>query len=330
MAGSGYFESRFALTQTTELNALVLDVKDERGQVMFKGKIPTADALGFAVGNIRDFDGLMARLQGADLYLIARVVCFKDNSLAGLRPEYALRLTDGEVFRESPRGGAWLNPYNREVWDYIGDICEEVAQLGFDEIQLDYVRFPTGGPLHNLNLGSEITGGVSKPEIMAEFARYITGRLRPYGVAVAADVFGTVILSPSDAEEIGQDYVALAQIYQVLCPMLYPSHFAPGTLGVPQPEATPYEIIYKTLEASNQLLAPLGEQGLALAEVRPWLQDFAAPWLTVDGVPAPPYTAQEIEAQLQACGDAGVSAWMLWDAANNYEGYRDFVGQPYE
>jgi len=313
-----YFEQRLGLVQRTELNAVVIDVKADQGFITFKGKIPLADALGITVNNIRDFDGLMAQLKENNIYTIARIVVFKDDTIVDQRPDFAIRVTNGEnggIYREKDWAGnyqsAWLNPYNREVWDYIVAIAQQTAALGFDEIQFDYVRFPTDATTKHEDFGD--TGGLSKVEILTAFSRYAYDQISPLGVKLSADVFGTIINSQLDASLIGQDLVELAKIYDILCPMIYPSHYANGSMGIDFPDLQPYDVIYKAMSIANEKLSAIPE-GERVAVMRPWLQDFTADWMKDHQV----YGPVQLREQIQACYDAGLTEWLLWNARNNY------------
>jgi hypothetical protein len=174
------------------------------------------------------------------------------------------------------------------------------------------VRFAATTRLDEADFGD--TQGLTRTEIILEFLRYAKKRLRPYGVRVSADVYGTIINSDVDAAIVGQDYTELAKIIDVICPMIYPSHFAGGTFGIKNPDTQPYDIIYNIMEKSAERLSAIPE-GAPRAEVRPWLQDFTATWLN----PRLNYGGAERRAQIQALKDTGVTEWLLWDPANRYE-----------
>jgi hypothetical protein len=185
------------------------------------------------------------------------------------------------------------------------------AELGFKEIQFDYVRFAATSRLEEADFGD--TKGLSRTEIILAFLRYAVERLRPYGVRVSADVYGTIINSDIDANIVGQDYTEIARIIDVICPMVYPSHFADGTFGISHPDTKPYDTIYQIMLKSNERLSriPAGEHRAA---VRPWLQDFTASWLRNYIA----YGPDEREAQILGAYDAGVTEWLFWDPANRY------------
>ena len=309
---------RMDLITNTELNAVVIDVKPDEGYITFKNKVPMADALGISVNNIPDFDALMAELKAREIYTIARFVVFKDDTIVLQRPDFAIQVTNGEnggIYRQKDWNGsysaAWLNPYNREVWEYTVDLALEVAALGFDEIQFDYVRFPTDATTKHADYGD--TGGLSKVEILTEFSQYAYDRISPTGTKLSADIFGTIINSPLDASLIGQDLTELAKIYDVVCPMVYPSHYADGSMGIDHPDLQPYDTIFKSMSLAMAKLAEIPE-GERVAIVRPWLQDFTATWVK----PHQEYGPIQLREQIDACYDAGVTEWLLWNNWNIY------------
>jgi hypothetical protein len=280
--------------------------------VAFKNKIPAADKAGVSSNYIPDIDGLLAGLKARGFYTVARVCVFKDGSIADARPDYALRLKNGGVYRESGNGVTWLNPYNRDVWAYTVDIAKGAAAVGFDEIQFDYIRFPTDRNVDNADFGD--TGGLSAVEIINEFAAYATGELRPLGARLSVDIFGTVITSDADRDLLGQDVAALAGLFDILCPMVYPSHYAPNTFGVEHPDLRPYDIVYAAVRELTKRLSELPENARRPV-IRPWLQDFTASWLKVN---FQQYGGRQVSEQISACRDAGVYEWLLWSPVNLY------------
>lgn len=324
---SAAFADRLDFMNTTELNALVIDVRDEFGNVTFKNKIAFADELGVSINYIPNIDAVLKNLNHNGIYPIARVVVFKDYAIHKTRPDFVTKLNDGSLYFETDSSGkqsfCWLNPYNRDVWEYVVDIAVEAAKLGFKEIQFDYVRFPTDSNSKNADYGD--TGGMSKTEIIAEFGKYAMERLKPYGVTVSADIFGTVIISDLDASLIGQDFLVLSEIFDVLCPMVYPSHYAENTMGIANPDLSPYEIVNETFRLANRKLsdrrAELQLEGKTVetAVIRPWLQDFTATWLKTHAV----YSGRHVRDQIQACYNNGITEWLLWDPTNRYAGAQD-------
>lgn len=299
------FESRLNICQETEINSMVIDIKESEGTIFFEG-IAAADEMGVSKDYIKDMKQFLKRLEDNDVYTIGRIVTFKDDAVAEKHPEFALKLADGTIFREKTDGPAWLNPYNRDVWKYIADIAKGAAELGFKEIQFDYFRFPTSPKMADAQFGD--TGGLSREEIIIECAKYMVEQLKPYGANVSVDVYGTIILSDLDASIVGQNYTELCKIFDYVCPMVYPSHFAHYTMDIDYPDLHPYDIIYKSLLKSNERLQ--GVEGVR-AVIRPWLQDFTASYLKNH---YQTYKKEQILEQIQACYDAGINEWLLWSS----------------
>lgn len=302
------FDSLIKLIDETELNAVVIDVKNDEGMVLYKTGLEDVQ---FSGANskiiIEDIDALLKYLNEKDIYTIARIVTFKDNKAASKFPHLAVKNTGGNVWRDR-NGQAWLNPYNRESWDYVLDIAEEAAAKGFKEIQFDYVRFPTDGNLKLINYGA--AQGESKPQAIGDFLKYARGRLSNMGAVTSADVFGLVTTAEDDMN-IGQQLEFLADSVDVICPMVYPSHYGKGMYGVAEPDFEPYKIVNYSMKKAKERL---DKNENNIAKLRPWLQDFSATYL--DNYKK--YGPAEIRAQIKASYDAGVREWILWNAANKY------------
>lgn len=289
------------LIERTELNAVVIDVKDVTGEVMHPSEVELANEIG-ATRDILDLESLVDTLEEHDIYAIARVATFEDDILPIQRPDLAV--TDsatGAQWRNYVEN-TWSNPYNREVWEYNVAVAKEAAEAGFDEIQFDYVRFPSDGPMETLSYPAEPASG--ETNAIPEFLEYANEELEPTGARVAADVFG--LAAGDGGAGVGQDIRAMAPHLDVINPMAYPSHFPAGSYGLRNPNASPYEVIENAMadfeedaDASNPDL-----------EIRPWLQDF--------DYGEPPYGPAEVEAQIQATRDSGEMGWLLWNPSNVY------------
>lgn len=314
MAGSEGFQTILDRIEGTEINAVVIDVKNDDGRITFAmDGAPVAKEIGASQNYIGDIDSLMAELKARGLYTIARVVAFRDPYLAEKKPEWSLKRKDGSQHRDN-KGMAWVNPYRTEVWDYLVSVGSEAARVGFDEIQFDYIRFATDPAMKQVVFDPEDTKGRSKTDIITEFMEYAYERLSSRNVFVSADVFGTIIGSKVDAEAVGQVYSDMACHLDYICPMIYPSHYGEGNFGIEHPDMEPYRTVCAALKLSKQDLAPAGEAGGRLATVRPWLQDFTASYLKHHIS----YGPEEIRAQIQAVYDAGYDEWILWSASNQY------------
>lgn len=295
------------LVETTKLNAMVIDIKNDSGEITYKMDYDVANTIGSTKNYIKDIKTLVQDLKAKDIYLIARIVTFKDPILAEKIPDYSIKNTDGSIFRDN-QGLAWVNPYKREVWKYVLNVASRAADLGFDEIQFDYIRFPTAPNMKNVTYGAE-EKLVSKQDLITQFTQCAANFLRSRGVKVSADVFGGIISSEQDSSIIGQDYARMSESLDSICPMVYPSQFANGCYGVENPDASPYEIVYRAMKDSQTKLSKNPN-----VVVRPWLQDFTATWLDNHVT----YDAAKIRTQIEAVYASGYDEWILWNASNNY------------
>jgi hypothetical protein len=302
------FDSLVKLVDETELNALVIDVKSDEGMVLYKTELEDVQFCG--ANNkiiINDMNEVLRYLDEKNIYSIARVVTFKDNKAASKFPHLAVKTSSGNVWRDR-NGQAWLNPYNKEAWDYVLDIAEEAVVKGFKEIQFDYVRFPTDGNLKTIDYGT--SQGKNKAQAIGDFLKYSRTRLSNMGAVVSADVFGLVTTAENDMN-IGQQLEYIADGVDVISPMVYPSHYGKGSYGVAEPDFEPYKIVNYSMKKAKERL---DKDEKSIAKLRPWLQDFSAVYLDR----YKKYGPAEIRAQIKATNDAGVSEWILWNAANRY------------
>ena len=294
-------EAALGLIEKTELNAVVIDVKGDRGMIAFKTSLPLAEqAHSNQLTTIRDAKALIDRLHHDNIYAIARIVVFKDDLLANARPDLAVKRASGAIFRDRERL-AWTDAFNTEVWDYNISIALEAARLGFDEIQFDYVRFPDAPGLKF----SKPTSMKSRLAAICGFLAEARRRLTPYNVFLAADIFGYVAWNLDDTH-IGQRLEELAPIVDYISPMLYPSCFQFGIPGYRNPVAHPYEIVFLSLQNAR-------ERGIPSIRFRPWLQAFRD-----YAFDRRVYTGAEIRAQISAAEKFGSAGWMLWNPRNEY------------
>lgn len=288
---------------TTELNALVVDLKDSSGHVFYNSQVPLANEIK-ATDPILDPAALVTELHQHQIYAIARIVIFEDPILAEARPEWAIHdSTNGGLWR-TWNGLAWVNAHRSEVWDYNIAIAKEAAAFGFDEIQLDYIRFPTDGNLATAEYGVP-HNDETRPQAIGSFLQQMYTAIAPTHAYLAADVFGLTVWETGDGQ-IGQNLETMVQYLDYICPMIYPSHFADGSMGFAIPNDHPYEVILWSLQNGEERIP---EQK---AKFRPWLQDFSLG----EGIA---YGPHEVKRQTDATHDAGLSGWMLWNAANVYQ-----------
>ena len=294
-----------AIADTTEINAFVIDMKDEFGLNYHSSDSAIRRNAG-TMGKVRDLKALLDTLKAHDILTVARIVVFKDSVTARVNPQWTIRQPNGSIWRDH-KGLAWVNPYERALWDYNIGIAEELVRLGFEEIQWDYIRFPE--PYKSLP--PQVfpgASGVTKPQAIAEFLKTADARLDRLGVRSTADIFG-LVTTVNGPLEIGQEWEKVAPVTDVLLPMVYPSHYPRGAFGVARPNAEPYKIVFTAIDKARQRNAKLG---ITKPEhVRPWLQAFS--------IGQPPYGAAEVEAQMQAVYDAGYDGWVLWHPGSNYD-----------
>ena len=279
------------------LNALELDIKDENGEVGFrKPKVALAREVG-AAKDYYDPVEVAEKAHAAGVYLIGRIVCFEDPVLSQNAPGYAIRTTSGGVWTTAA-GLGWVNQYDKRVWDYNVELGMAAAKAGFDEIQFDYVRFPTDGDLSAAVFRGKTDQ--SKTAVITSFAKYAGEKLKPLGVRVSADVFG---LSATRNMGIGQRPEKLGQYLDAIYPMVYPSHFGPGEYNLTDPNAQPGRTVGLALRDFDRKLTGLDTR------LVPWLQDFSL---------GRTYTLADVQDQIEAARDAGAEGYLLWNAAGVY------------
>lgn len=255
MAGNAGMDKLIELVDETELNALVIDIKNDDGYLTCDLNVPFAEQIGAEKHYIKDVPALVQKCKEKGIYLIARIVAFKDPVLARAVPELSLHKTDGSIFYDKS-GLAWVDPYRTEVWDYLVSVGAAAVQIGFDEVQFDYVRFSTDSGMKQVDFSASAEGR-TKTEAITGFTEYASERLRGMGAAVSADVYGVVIDSRVDQEIVGQDYAELCRSLDAISPMVYPSHYGPYNYNIPIPDAQPYDTVLAAMQASRKVLAGL-------------------------------------------------------------------------
>ncbi len=300
----GLRNSALGLIRNTELNALVIDVKGDRGMINFKSSIPLAQEVGAQkLVIVKDMKGMLQTLKENGIYTIARIVTFKDPLLASKRPEWTVKNASGETWYDREKL-PWVDPFRKEVWDYNIQVAIEAAQYGFDEIQFDYVRFPDSTRVRF----SQANTAENRVKTVNGFLMEAKNRLAPYNVFMAADIFGYVHWNYNDTD-IGQKLETLAPHLDYLSPMLYPSGFQFGIPGYRNPVAHPHEIVYLTLQKARE------RTQLPSIRFRPWLQAFRD-----YAFDRRHFTGKEIKEQIEAVEKFGSNGWMLWNPRNVYNG----------
>lgn len=305
IANSSLRDDALALQGSTAINALVIDIKGDRGQTPYPSlarQVVGADVnVSEAAPRVPDLANLINQLHARGLYLIARIVVFKDDPLAEARPEWAVHDSRGKPWRDR-ENLRWIDPTIRAAWSHQFDIAEEAARLGFDEVQFDYLRFPDASGLRF----SETNTQTNRVAAITEFLKAARARLRPYNVFLSADIFGYVCWNPDDTA-IGQQIETLSTALDYISPMLYPSAFTWGLPGCSRPTEHPAEIVGRSLAEAKR------RTGLPGVRFRPWLQafrDFA--------FDRRDFEAGEIREQVDAAEAAGTDGWMLWNPRNRY------------
>ncbi len=290
----------YELAAASEINAVVIDVKDNSGKLSYQSGLSAVNEIGASTTRIADLGALLRECEENGLYTIGRLVVFADPVFASAHPDLAIQTPSGAIWRDHTRSG-WANPHATATWDYNVAIACEVASLGCREIQFDYVRFPSDGNLDAIRY--PIKQEIRPAEVIETFLGRARQALAPYGVFLAADVFGLVTSFATDMR-IGQVFENVARQVDFVCPMMYPSHYAPGNYGLPDPDAEPYLTIRTGLTHALDRM-----DGLGTALLRPWLQDFS--WRHR-------YGPDEVRAQIRAARELGVMGYMLWNPRNVY------------
>ncbi|MEJ2415170.1 MAG: putative glycoside hydrolase [Sulfurimonas sp.] len=291
------------LIDNSEINAIVVDVKNEYGSTVFWTKFKEANKYGAHLKRTnRDIEKFMKKLKDRNIYTIARIVTFKDELQASNNYEYAIKNNDqNKTLWRNHDGMAWVDPYDKRSHIYTISIAEEAAKVGFDEINFDYVRFPAKDGL----CLSKKQNQKNRIKAIGKFLDTAQNRLRKYGVFISVDIYGNVCWSKDD-NGIGQTIDSLAKHADYIAPMLYPSGFASGSFGKEHPAKHPYIVIYRSIVHISDKIDPL--------RVRPWLQYFKD--YTSSNVD---YEEDEIKKQIKAADDANTSGWMLWSPSSRYD-----------
>ena len=293
------------LIKDTEVNTVIIDVKDDTGKVAFTTDNPIIAKVGSSENRIRDLAGIIADLHQDNIYVIARIATFQDPYLAKTRPDLAvLKAVDGSVWKDR-KGLSWVDPGAKEVWAYVTTVGKEAYALGFDEINFDYVRFPSDGDLRNLTYPHSNLASTTRSVVIKNFFSYVRDTLGPLKVPLSADLFG-MTTTASDDMNIGQIFENALPYFDYVSPMVYPSHYPPHFNGYADPNKAPYEVVKYAMDSAVKRAVAASSSP---DKIRPWLQDFDYPVT---------YTAADVKAQKQAVYDAGLDSWLMWDPSNTY------------
>lgn len=300
-----YRDPLIKLVDDTELNAMVIDVKDSTGRIGFQTSDKDLNAIGSVEGRIPDVRTLTNILHQKNIYIIGRVAVFQDPFMTKKKPEWAItKKSDGTVWKDH-KGLSFLDPANKEVWKYTVAIARTAYAEGFDEINFDYIRYPSDGNIKDINY--HIAQGKTRADNLKEFFKYLSEEVKKdEPITMSADLFGLTTESLDDMG-IGQVWEKALPYFDYLAPMVYPSHYPPGQDGFKNPADHPYEIIHKALAgAVNKTKAVAGQD---IHKIRPWLQDFNL---------GATYNKDMVKLEMKATYDNGLNSWMLWDPRNKY------------
>ncbi|HEX9309591.1 MAG TPA: putative glycoside hydrolase [Gemmatimonadaceae bacterium] len=292
------------IADSTEINALIIDVKDEFG-LNFDSSDPMLKKNAGTQVKAHNLRSLVDTIRAHGILPVARIVVFKDSVTARNNPNHTIRKADGTPWHDK-KGQTWVNPYANAIWEYNFRVAEEAIKMGFGEIQFDYIRFPEPYKSLPAQVFPE-QAGRSKPQVLAEFLSTARARFAKLGVRTTADIFG-LVTTVGGALEVGQKWEPISQSVDAVLPMVYPSHYPPGSFQLPHPNAAPYEVIHIAVSRARERDEKLGIKG---EHVRPWLQAFS--------IGKPAYGAHEIEEQKRAVYDSGYDGWVLWEPGSRYD-----------
>ncbi|MDO8669654.1 MAG: putative glycoside hydrolase [Candidatus Buchananbacteria bacterium] len=297
------------LIEATELNSLVVDFKDPAGKLMvepFSEKLKNWPLSPVALDH-QDYQDILGSLQAKNIYTIARITAFQDPAAVKAFPDLALKNKAGGVWADY-KGVTWLDMTNPGVWQLVAEETKEAALIGFDEVQFDYIRFPSDGNIKQIEY-FDFKNGQKKHEIIAEFFKYLKADLKELAIPLSIDLFGLTYQRRNDPDydlNIGQRLIDAAPYFDFISPMVYPSHYPKGFLSYSNPASHPYEVVRKAMSEGNFILESATS---SIAQTRPWLQDFD---LGAD------YNAPMIRAQIKAADENKTAGWLLWNARNVY------------
>jgi hypothetical protein len=307
VAGSAkYINPLIKLIDDTELNSIVIDAKDSTGRISFAVSDPTLAAYGSPENRIRDIRALTNELHQKNIYIIGRVAVFQDPFMTKKKPEWAItKKSDGTVWKDR-KGLSFLDPANKNVWKYTVTIAREAYADGFDEINFDYIRYPSDGNIKDMNY--HLAKDETRSDNLEKFFKYLNTEMKKEpAIMISADLFGlTTETVAGDDMGIGQVWEKAIPYFDFIAPMVYPSHYPPGQAGFKNPAEHPYEIINKAITSAVAKTTKIGE---STSKIRPWLQDF-----NLGAV----YTPKMIKEEMKAVTDTGATSWMLWDPKNKY------------
>ena len=311
VAGTPSFREKLVkIADETEINAIIIDIKDYTGKIAFKVDDPLLQEVGSVENRISDVREFIKRLHDKDIYVMGRISVFQDPYYVSKYPEFAVkRESDGEVW-EDYKGISWLDAGSKEVWDYVVAIAKESYKIGFDELNFDYIRFPSDGDMYDIYYPFSEEKVLADPnygkaEVIRNFFKYLDSEMKDTDAVLSADLFGMVTTNPDDLN-VGQVLEYAEPYFDYIAPMVYPSHYPWGFNGWENPNKEVYGVVkYSMDKAVERMLSA----STSPQKLRPWLQDFDY---------GGNYDIAEVRAQIQAVYDAGLTSWMLWAPSNVY------------
>jgi len=327
VAGTPSFRAKLVkIADDTEVNALVIDIKDYTGKIAFEVSDPLLVKAGSAENRVPDMREFIQALHSKNIYAIGRIAVFQDPYYTKIHPELAIkRLSDGGVWKDR-KGLSFVDVSEKAYWDYIVALAKESHDIGFDEINFDYIRYPSDGNMKDIRVST--VAGKTKAEVLESFFKYLHDALAPEGIVMSADLFGMTTTNTDDLN-IGQQLEKTLPYFDYVAPMVYPSHYPPKFNGWSNPNQHPYDLIKFVMDAAVRRtiatttpVETIGSERVASTspqlytktsysaqKMRPWLQDFDY---------GGNYDVAEVRGQIQATYDAGLTSWMLWDPGNTY------------
>ncbi len=296
-------DALMAFINQTELNSVVIDIKDDTGKISFTVHSPELSAYHSSENRIPDIRELIQRLHENNIYVIGRISVFQDPYLTSQRPDLAIKSKKtGEVWKDR-KGLSFLDVGQKEVAEYVALIAKEAYANGFDEINFDYIRYPSDGNVADINY--PVAEGKTRADMLEDFFASLYDQLEKTDIVTSADLFGMTTTNHDDLN-IGQVLERAAPYFDFICPMVYPSHYPTGFHNLGNPNEHPYEVIHYSMSTAVERLMVAGQPHTKL---RPWIQDF-----DYGGI----YDVAEVEAQKKAVYDSGLTSWMAWDPNNRY------------
>lgn len=299
-----FLKSIVKIVDETEINAIVIDIKDSTGRISFETSDEDIQKIGSSQKRIKNIRALTALLHSKNIYIIGRISTFQDPYLTNLKPEWSIKKSSNGAVWKDRKGLSFLDPTNKEVHKYIVSIALNSYKEGFDELNFDYIRYPSDGDMKNINYN--LVNGDTRSDNMEKFFKYLSTEIKKEGdIPISADLFG-LTTEATDDMGIGQLWEKTIPYFDFVAPMVYPSHYPNGHAGYKNPALYPYEVINRALLGAVKKTKAINQD---ISKIRPWLQDF-----DMGAV----YTKEMMRAQMKAVTDNGLDSWMLWDPSNKY------------